>query len=1447
MNRNRKKIGAVAISVSALAAGTAVFASSYQSGLGFTPSDTDREFQTNQVVFDDDENSLGDKKKNNDSSELLEKDQDKKDEKTIRNQNQANYLFENNLSGDQDVLNQISNAGTDNSRGTGTGLLPAGNGTIYDITGDPSDADTIISGGNLNGNGSTGNNQGQTSGDENNQSGNNNGNGNGSDSTDQDHRNPSVAIKDPDFGKTTPTDPFGSSKPYTEDMTPWGEQDETGDFIGVIIQQPYSTYRNFLYMGQEVDAKKLYYALETYVRGSDGSLYIWGADALDRYIRVEGVSFDGGKTWISQFPVTIPTDFNREEMYIRVSYRLSEKSNSWIRRDVNYIPEKNSVYILSERLTEEMETIPEDAIIENLHDTSLTSKINLLRYQESYLGSGSLDQLFPGWLDEGKLVPWFYEASAGRHILEPADFVDLEPGYTAKVSLQWMTEDYGTDGSNLCYLQTLTGFDESVLQTVNVNEKKLVVPKYIQSVDFDGTEECEVDQLQIPDTVLFIDIEAVGADVKKKYLVSSDNLCYSATKEGLLMNKEQTKILGVPSQMENLTVPEDVTSVKLFSKNRLKTVTIEAGSADELPDIDYTRLKDCTILVHEDLLDAFLEQNSEEFTDGMCVAAIEDPKITYTVENGCIISNSGVLRKVLPTTNTSLIFSGRVRSVQEGAFTGADQIQKMILAKDGTVVHFSEGSLSDVTALNYIFCYTQEQYDSVTKELEAAGAVDGVRVEMLQRSEEGFSYAAIMENDVEKSVLIDAPGTLTEFDGTVTAADGTPVTLTEIGPQAFAECKDLQWVVLPESVEKIGYQAFLNCTSLQGIMINAEEQITIGNKSLDGCTSLRFVASNAMLGIMEDDYDPIITDRYANAVNLTRYFFVPTDSLGYTENSVSFTEASGVYSYRLIDCGADERMLYGTDEDGTPWLLLRAGTKAGSEVELPATTREIFDYALADVESSTGKYTVNWEDLTQLKYIGRSSFRNSDLGGDFEYNVDEYVLYEYAFAGCENLTSVQLEGQNGKMLEAVFQHCPNLKTALIQDLKEGEALYPGVFTGCEALTDITFGNETAPSLTVYNEVFFQFNADWTLEEEAERLRVHVPEGCEKNYIMGWRYGYCGYYPFGDYSLYLNMWETIQSENINWDTWEFPTDEEVDAILEETLLKSENQIRRILGMKQTEELTDFYPYRLRDTGLTLIDAPTYITEVRLDAGTLDMPFGWYLDYIGTGAFSRSRNLRKVTILDNLAGIETNAFAGTESDALTLEFEGTEPPQLLGGSADEPFSFGVEDSRLHIEVPEGSEEIYLEQWKYPLAGYTDLEEMQTKIREELTENAEGTEPTEKEISAEIEKRLLPVENRLRAMLGMGLAGSEETAEQTAGRANAVETAETAGKADTAGDAGATGKAEEEKTTEAAGAEAEKEPAGRVKESLAEQTGTSENQKKDSGKVIEEGAEEKERNGQ
>ena len=81
-------------------------------------------------------------------------------------------------------------------------------------------------------------------------------------------------------------------------MTPNKDTKEDGDNDSVIIEQPYGYTDEMLYEGQSVEQKTIFNALMTYVQGSDKKFYLWGADALNRYVRIDAVSFKLAE-WIS--------------------------------------------------------------------------------------------------------------------------------------------------------------------------------------------------------------------------------------------------------------------------------------------------------------------------------------------------------------------------------------------------------------------------------------------------------------------------------------------------------------------------------------------------------------------------------------------------------------------------------------------------------------------------------------------------------------------------------------------------------------------------------------------------------------------------------------------------------------------------------------------------------------------------------------------------------------------------------------------------------------------------------------------------------------------------------------------------------------------------------------------------------------------------------------------
>lgn len=496
---------------------------------------------------------------------------------------------------------------------------------------------------------------------------------------------------------------------------------------------------------------------------------------------------------------------------------------------------------------------------------------------------------------------------------------------------------------------------------------------------------------------------------------------------------------------------------------------------------------------------------------------------------------------------------------------------------------------------------------------------------------------------------------------------------------------------------------------------------------------------------MENDYDPLISDSYI-AYQDYYYFFVPTGATGYTSHSTNFTEESGVYGYRMEDIGGGCMMLFGVDADGNAWLGLRSGANVADEVTLPDTVYEIFNYAMADTVSPSGSYTVNWPAQDQF-WLDNGVFENSDLGGDVVLG-ENFTVGSETFAGCENITSMEIPGWGISVGESAFSGCTSLTQVTFGSFASDAELYPGVFTACSQLTDLTFAGYTVPTLALYGEYGFLFNSYWFAEEEAQNLKIHVPEGMEEEVVSGWRYAMAGYTGAHDTPAYLQMRAGVLYNHINWETGEYPTDDEVDVYLAEELLDAENRIRTMLGIPTVSEPTNLYQYHENNGYLTLVSVPSDAEYVFLDAETVGLPEEWYIDYIGSGAFSKAANLQTVVISDGLSGIYSNAFAGVESETLNLVMNGETPPSLLTDAEGTEFSFGIAEENLMILIPEGSLDAYMQAWKTQLLGYTDEEALKGAVALELTDE-EGA-PTDEEVQTEADKRMEAAAERLENIL-------------------------------------------------------------------------------------------------
>ncbi|WP_455720695.1 leucine-rich repeat protein [Agathobacter sp.] len=1407
----RKKAGAASV-IMALGAGTAAGIYAYQSDTGFTPSGEAQKLHANKVDFSQDEDVKRKKSQENGSdkekSAMLDQsalegtdaaylfsqaqlelppDADNEQNQTvILNSEQPNDAIKADQAGNRENIasNITGNNSTDN---------------VYNVTGDKSNADIIIGGndkpggviipsagtGDGNGNGGLGNDNDKNDGSGGHKNDSSIGKG---DKTDNDGKDddkndntgggttpvvyPSDKVTNPPPKKNNPENlPKDDSKNFNEsDKDLLSSESKELHIDGNALFNSDSYY---IYKDQTITETDLMCALDTYIvtkTGEKKKYYMLGLDDLDKYIRFTGVSFDGGKTWNSRFPVRVPKDADISDMYIEAEYRFSQ-NDEWQKyeKEISYPLTNSRLYVLSKALTDSDEQINMDNVI-NLSKYDV-SRINLYYYQQSLLGGNGtrLTQLFPGWMERGKLVDWNYEVTAGRHILEPADMVDLPEQYEAQIKLYWIQTSESVS-EDLVYLQTLTGINgqgvalASAWNDCNTNAGDFVkIPDYIQAVDI--TTRTEVGTLSIPDSVIQIDNDS-KLRVNDGYVVSDDNENYSSV-DGILCDKDGSEMIAIPYNTTELKVSSDVKKVNISDDNNIKQISFAADSLEEYPEIEIGNLHDCSIVVRDDLMDGFLKDNVKLLNNSGNKIESDTTGESISVENGVAVNDSGQIEEAVNIEGTSLKIASNITSIKANAFESAGNLNTLVFSDKSQAGIKLEKGCFDGSSIKRIICSSRSQKDNLEKQLDTSGKTDIQLI--LASTMSGFTYYESNDGEIE---LVEAPAGITEFDGVIKSdkAGEADVHVTGIGDQAFMNCDQLKWVTLPEDVTSIGYRAFDDCDSLEGVLIQTKDHITIGNEAFDDCESLRFVASNAMSATMVDDYNPQIYAFYpSDWIRSNSFFFVPEDAEGYGNSANKLWGYDAIVEYNIRDVGGDGKVLYGTSAYGEDLIAIRSGKEMPDRVELPEETAYIYDFAFADAVSESGRYEINWQDIDYLLWIGSYSFRDSQLGGDIVIGdinkYEEVDISEGAFLGCEEITSVEIQSTLRSLGMFVFKGCKNMNTLHICSTPENNIYFwPGIFEGCDSIGNLILDDPVPPDLVFYGQgTVFRFNYDWTEEEEAEKLRISVPKGSIDTYIKAWRYKRMGYTGWPDTTEYLEMWNDVRSSMIQTDfntgDITYPEDEEVDAEVRKRLLESENLIRTLLGAKNVTEPTDFYQYRLDDTMLTLISVPSYVQDISVDGESIGLPDGWYLDYIGTGAFSGASKLANIEIPDNLVGIQMNAFAGASADVskLTLTFTGETPPQLLGATPDVPFLFGQTDDRIQIKVPQGCEEAYIDAWKYPMAGYEDETDLIWSVMDEVwSEIADDQDfdldKVDEMINSRMKEILTPAENRLRSMMGL-----------------------------------------------------------------------------------------------
>ncbi len=733
-----------------------------------------------------------------------------------------------------------------------------------------------------------------------------------------------------------------------------------------------------------------------------------------------------------------------------------------------------------------------------------------LDHKDEWGSPDTLNSIFPGWsLTEGgePLGNWFTPAGPGRYVFYPVDRVPVPDGLTVSASAGWdPTHD------NNCYaafLQRLSSAPEGL--------DVLEVPEGIQEVgenDFSGMSSIRnIGTLVLPNTAVLVYPKYYT--VLDAYQVRDDNPCFSV-KNGILYNKEGTKILGIPkSRFNALVIPENVTDVEIPLSNSINKIIF---SSEAPPKIDLSRLSGTELVVPKDYYTAyFVAWNQYLLSNNLTLTTDDGQTPEFTLIDGGLYSDSGkVLEYILADHSGFFTAAESLEVVRENATADCKELYHLLLGKNLkelepyslTAPNLTSVFISAVTPPKIdgnTFGDIQEALDGglhvIVPEESLALYQDAWRevlgdaaMQLLKGSklgtvetESGLKY---MTSD-NGSILLHAPSDITSFDDIEKETDGT-VLWSEIGSNAFSGCTALTALSIPDTVSMIDSNAFAGCENLQLTLLETTGKITIEEDAFDPDSALQLVAFNSMDITFNDQDLPYEVS-----------CFVPYNS---TVNSNNVSIWGDTYTLKQGETGI---FVYGIDSFWGESYMLGATKDVSGAIEPPDGTSltQFAPYALADC---TGTLTIDDSVGSTIFYIGPHAFNGSGISGDL-YLGNMFQIDDSAFTGCSQLHDVVIAPSyyNFTLNSYAFGYSSLERITLPPNLV---LLGSAPFSFCSNLKEVIFTGLEAPTLESLSYGFdYSFGWDDRSTDRAPTVKTTLQGAAtEENYLKKWKYNLKGY-------------------------------------------------------------------------------------------------------------------------------------------------------------------------------------------------------------------------------------------------------------------------------------------------------------------------------------------------
>ena len=266
--------------------------------------------------------------------------------------------------------------------------------------------------------------------------------------------------------------------------------------------------------------------------------------------------------------------------------------------------------------------------------------------------------------------------------------------------------------------------------------------------------------------------------------------------------------------------------------------------------------------------------------------------------------------------------------------------------------------------------------------------------------------------------------------------------LTSIGSSAFEDCSKLTSVVIPDSVTSISDYAFSGCSSLESIVI-PDSVTSIGDYAFRYCSSLESV-------VIPDSVTSIGGSAFYNCSKLTSV--VIGDSVT-SIGEYAFYGCSSLESVYITDLTAWMNIKFSSYanplSNGAKLLYLNGSLV--TDLVIPYSVTSIGDYAFEGCDSLTSVMIPD-----SVTSIGSSAFNGCNNLTSVTISNSVTSIGSYAFNGCNNLTSVIIPDSVTSIGRGAFRYCSSLESVVIPD--SVTSIGGSAFYNCSKLTSVVIGD-----------------------------------------------------------------------------------------------------------------------------------------------------------------------------------------------------------------------------------------------------------------------------------------------------------------------------------------------------------------------------------------------------